>query len=91
MADIKNEVATEGTITGRIAVTTTPKPVLHAFMDESSGEIFLSAYAPDHPMWEANHIVLVELRLGQINKHSSVMNILSNVLQDAGITLDTKS
>lgn len=68
--------------------TNPPKPVLFCYMDENTGEIFLSAYHPDDPEWENNHIVLVEYGRGRINKHESALNILSNVLQQAGVSLN---
>lgn len=66
-----------------------PKAVLKCFMESSTGEIFLSAYDPDDPLFETNHIALTELqRNGQPNKHESVLNILRNVLAQANITLE---
>ena len=65
------------------------RPKLHVFM-EAEGQIYISAYDPDGPLWELNHIVMGELRNGgatQINKHESALNILSNVLEQAGIEM----
>lgn len=61
------------------------KPSIYSFMDPDTGMITISAYADGDPMWELNHIELCELRHGKVNKHSSVMNILRNVLTQAGI------
>lgn len=63
------------------------RPVLYAFMNDSTGEIFLSAYSQEDRDWEANHIVLIEFGRGTINKHSSALQILVNVLFEADIAL----
>jgi hypothetical protein len=60
------------------------RPMLNAFMDSTTGEIFVSAYEADDPMWENNHTVLKDARG---SKHESVLNILSNVLHQAGVRL----
>lgn len=61
-----------------------PVPSVYAQMDEDTGIIYLSAYASDDPMWENNHI---ELRDSRNSKHSSVLQILSNVLQQCSVSL----
>lgn len=58
--------------------------VVHASMDESSGEIYLSAFRSDSPMWENNHIILKDARG---SKHHSVLQILSNVLAQSSVML----
>lgn len=55
------------------------------WQDEQTGEISISAYSVDHPEYEMNHITLVELRGAKVNKHSSVLNILENVLRDCNV------
>lgn len=65
------------------------KPKLYATFDENaSGVITLSVYPSDSDEFETNHIELVELRNGRPNIHSSVMNILRNVLYQANIQLE---
>lgn len=59
------------------------RPVLYAFMTPD-GEIFLSAYESDDPMWENNHMIVKDARG---SKHESVLNILRNVLYQAGVRL----
>jgi hypothetical protein len=58
---------------------------VHIWMDETSGEISISAFEPESTFYEANHIILVEDRGGKVNKHPSVLNILQNVLEQAGV------
>lgn len=67
-------------------MATGTKPELYASMDDD-GHIFLSAYKLDDPLFDNNHIELAEIGSGVINKHKSSLNILSNVLEQAGIQL----
>lgn len=59
------------------------RPKLYTFMTPD-GEIFISAYESDDPMWENNHMILKDARG---SKHESVLNILRNVLYQAGVRL----
>lgn len=62
------------------------KPKLFSFFE--AGIISLSAYSyEDLPNWENNHIDVCELRGRQVNPHESVLDVLSNVLYQAGIEL----
>jgi len=60
------------------------RPTLFSTMDESTGEISLSSYSVDSDMFETNHILFKDARGG---KHHSILNILSNVLEQAGVNL----
>lgn len=58
---------------------------LYIWQDSATGEISISAFSIDSSEYEANHIMLCAMRHGYVNKHGSVLNILSNVLALAGI------
>ncbi len=65
-----------------------PAPgVLYAYMDESNGDILLSAYHPDHEDWDSNHVVLKEFGGGKVSKHSHSLNIIRNVMMQANVTV----
>lgn len=65
------------------------KKAVHIWMDTDTGEISISGYHVDDENYETNHMKLVELRSnGQINKHESALNVLRNVLSDAGVTVE---
>lgn len=55
------------------------------YFDEDTGNISISAYSLFDELYENNHIELVELRAGKVNKHESVINIVRNVLVQCGI------
>ena len=62
---------------------------LYVFQDDDGrGIIHISAYHPDDPKWENNHVDVSEMGRGVPNRHNSAMNILTNVLRDAGIEID---
>lgn len=58
---------------------------VYIWQDSDTGEISISAYQADDPEWESNHMKLVELRNGKVNKHESVLTILRNVLAQTGV------
>jgi hypothetical protein len=58
---------------------------MYAIMDNQTGIISISYYSVDDPMWENNHMDITEYGRGQVNKHESVKNILTNVMQQIGV------
>lgn len=62
------------------------KPVIYYMFDELTGNIEISAYKIDDPLYDSNHMNICEQRHGRINKHESVTNIVRNILQQAGVT-----
>lgn len=63
-------------------------PTMYASMDESTGEIYISAYPSGSPEWENNHMIIGELHGTQIRKHRSVLNVLSNIMHQVGVRVE---
>jgi len=61
------------------------KAQLFVTHDTSTGDITLSAYSIDSEEWENNHITVVEMCNGRPNTHESVVNVIRNILFQAGI------
>lgn len=60
---------------------------MYATMDTETGEITLSAYSTYNDDWDNNHISLQEIGQGRVSLHESSLNILTNILYQAGIQL----
>ena len=69
--------------TPKVEATST-YPTVFAFMDTETGEIFVSAYESDDPLWENNYAIVKDARG---SKHESVLNILQNVMFQARVRL----
>lgn len=61
------------------------KPKLHVWLDQTQkNAITVSAYEMDDPMWENNHITIA---IKDVTEGYFGLNLLSNVLQQAGVEM----